>query len=406
MLIKRIFFSFLFIIIGWMLCSLYNTMKKKEEIPLVTTITVKRERLKEKISLSTKVSLKDIINLTSFANSFVEKIYVKQADVIEEGSLLIELKKDELLNSLRKEELNLEKQRKREAQLEDIPNHPEVIDKDEEIKRLEWEKKRAKDELEDAKSLYSKKAVAFREQEAKELEVKRQEISLNKAIREKDELLKRLIDEKKETNVNIKDSLLKIDELKKQLEGCRVISPISGVIKKINVEKNSKVEIGSILLSLASTDELVARGSLKETNFFLVKYGQKTELYSEALGKRFKGIVLKVTSASTKEQKEEQEGWEMVSLIKDPSGLREGMELSCDIIIKEKEKESLVIPPEALYEEDSVLVVEKGKIRKKKIEVGESTTDSIEILSGLKQGEMVVIQYEEEIREGMRVKVK
>ncbi|MEW6007772.1 MAG: TolC family protein [bacterium] len=243
----------------------------------------------------------------------------------------------------------------------------------------------------------------------KELKIERRENNLELKIKNIEiERAKRALKEARAENapIFVPSYTITIDEIKKQIAGCQVISPISGVVKKINVEKNTKVEIGSILLSLATTEGLVAKGSLKEANFFLIKPCQKTELYSESLGKRFKGVILKVTSASTKDQKEEQEGWEMVSLIENPQGLREGMELSCEVIIKENPKESLVIPPEALYEEDSVLVVEKGKIKKKKIEVGESTTDSIEVLSGVKEGEKIVIQYEEELKEGMRVKVR
>lgn len=403
MLIKKIFFSIFFIAIGWVICNFYNTMKEKGEIPTVTTIPVKKDLMKEKISLTTKVCEKEVINITSSCNSLVDITHPKPGDYVEKGEILIELKKKELMNSREKEEFSLENKRKQQALLTNIPNHPEIIEKNVEIERQRQELTSQKKELEDMRMLYSKGAIAFRDIEKKEDEIKKEELMLNKAIHQRDEAVKRLEVYKKEIEIDIQSISLKIEELKNQIKGCVVLSPISGLVKKIGVEKNSKVEYGSFLISIATTGELIAKGQLKEANFFLVKQDQIVEHSSEALGKRFKGKVLKVLQSKGKDEKEDP-GWEVVTSIEDQGGLKPGMELSTDIIIKKDKEKSLVIPPEALYEEDCVLVVENGKIKKKRIEIGESTTNEIQVLSGLEEGEKVVIQYEEELKEGMKVK--
>lgn len=403
MLIKKIFFSIFFIAIGWVICNFYNTMKEREKIPTITTIPVKKEVMKEKISLTTKVCEKEVINITSSCNSLVDIIHPKPGDYVEKGEILIELKKKELINSLKKEEFSLENKRNEQALLTDIPNHPEIREKNEDIERQRQELISQKKELEDMRMLYSKGAIAFRDIEKKEDEIKKEELILNKAIQQRDEAVKRLEVYKKETEIDIQSISLKIEELKNQIKGCVILSPISGLVKKIGVEKNSKVEYGSFLISIATTGELIAKSQLNEANFFLVKQGQIVEHFSETLGKRFKGKVLKVLQSKGKDEKEEG-GWEVVASIENQGGLRPGMELSTNIIIKEDKEESLVIPPEALYEEDCVLVSENGRIKKKRIEIGESTTNEIQVLSGLKEGERVVIQYEEELKEGMKVK--
>lgn len=201
----------------------------------------------------------------------------------------------------------------------------------------------------------------------------------------------------------------RITSLKEQIKNCVVYSPINGIVKRIAVEKNQKVEYGTVLVSIGDQSELIAKGSLKEANFFLVKIGQPVELHSEALGRMFKGKILKVIPSYTvagKEEKEKENGWDVICSIENPEGLRIGMELFAEVIIKENKEASLLIPPEALYEEDCVLVVEKGRLKKKKITLGEQTLDQIEVIEGLKVGDRVVVQYPEEIREGMKVKVK
>ncbi len=407
MLIKKIFFSLFFIAIGWILCNLYNTTKKEKNIPEVSVLDVKRQVMIETISLKTNVSEERIENITSSANSRVNKILVKPGDYVEKGMLLLELYQDDLVNELKEAEVKLDKERYRLALLSNIPLHPDYISKNEEIQKLEGEAHQAQQELEDAKELYEKKASALREVEKQEQEVKRLKISLNKEKRERETLIKQLGDEREEKEAIIPTIVTKIRELNNQIKGCKVYSTINGCVKQISVRKNQKVEYGSLLLTVSTRDEIIAKGSLKEGNFFLVKDGQKTELASEVLGKRFSGRVLKVYQIQKDEKdKTGSEGWEVISSINDPKWLVPGMELSCDIVIKENKKPSLVIPPEALYEEDSVMVVENGRLKKKSITIGESTTSQIEVISGLKEGERIVVQYDEELNEGMRVKVK
>ena len=367
---------------------------------------VRKARIRENISLSTKVSEKEVVNiLSSIEKGIVEAIYIKYGDYVEKGQKLIELRSNELTNNLKKEKLNLEQAREKLSLLADIPNYPEVLEKDAEIQKSEWNLGQSEKSLEDSKELYSKQAIAYRDVEKQDLEVKEQVMNSERLLREKEQLIKRLCDQKKEVEIEIPCLAQRISDLSEQIKNCVVLSPISGIVRKVACEKNNKVEHGTLLLSIGDQSELVARGSLKESNFFLIKEGQKVLLSSEALGKTFSGKVLKVIPA-TASKEEKDAGWEVVSSIDNPENLRIGMELSCQIIIKENASEVIVIPPEALYEECSVLMVKDGRLVKKEIILGEQTMDQIEVIEGLKVGDRVVVQYPEEIKEGMRVTVK
>ncbi len=351
--IWKIAFSLFFIIIGWMLANWHSTFKQDTVIPEVVTINVDKGSIQERVNLSTKVSEEEIMNLTSaVAAGVVERIYVKIGDYVERGETLIELRKEELINNIKKEELHLESEKRRLSTLTDLSVHPDVIEKDEEIKRIEWEISEVNDTLEDTKELYSKGATSYREIEKEELEKKKLEMNLNISTSKKGELIKQLGEEKKKIEIDIPAILYRIKELNAQIKACNLTSPIKGMVRKVGVEKNQKVEYGSLLISIATTDELVARGSLKESNFFLVKAGQKVELSSDELGKRFIGEVIKTFSYSTIKNKEAEEGdAKVICSIDNPNGLVVGLVLSAEIIIKESGKEFIVIPPEALYED-------------------------------------------------------
>lgn len=408
--IRRILFSLFFIIIGWILANWYNTFREERVIPTVVTIGVDKGRIEEKVSLSAKVSEKEVVNITSGVPSgIVESVYVKPGDYVKRGQMLVSLREEGFIHSLKKEEFNLTSELKKLNMLKDISSHPEVIEKNTEINKIEWKLKDKEEELKDEIELHARGAISYREIEKKEMEKKKLEMDLKSLKDKRERLIEKLKDQRRELEINIPAIKHRIAELKEQIKACKVTSPINGIVKRVEVEKNKKVEYGTLLVSIATIAELVAKGPLKESNFFLVKEGQRVELFSEGLSKGFTGRVIKVLLYPGVEKKEspsskEEGSFQVITSIDNPSGLVAGMVLSCDIIVRESPKETITIPPEALYEEDAVLVVENGRIKKREIVVGETSSDKIEVIDGLKVGERVIVQYPEEIREGMRVK--
>lgn len=405
--IWKIVFSVFLIILGWILANLHNTMKQEKVIPDVVTVEVKKGRLQEKVNVLAKISEKEIINITSsVAFGIVGKIYVKEGDYVKDGQVLVELREAELINELKKEEFKLDCEIRKQTTLQDFLQHPQVIEKKEDIKRIQWDIKEMEKILNDSNELYAKGAIAYREIEKQELEKKRLEMNLKSRLSEQDELFKRLEEQKREVEVTIPAITYRINELKYQIKGCQIVSPVRGLVKKLKVDKNQKVEYGSSLLNIATTDELVGKGFLKESNFFLVKPGQKVVLVREELNKKYQGKVLTVLPVASieKDISDKEVDFEIVCSIENPEGLVAGMKLPCEIIIEENNVESIIIPPEVLYEEDAVLVVENGIIKKKKIAIGKGTLDQIEVIEGLMVGEKVIVRYSEEIREGMKVK--
>lgn len=199
---KKIFFNTLvgliFIIIGWILCNTYHRLKQEKEIPEVVTVEVGKGRIREKIGLTTKVREKEVVNITSsIEKGRVDNIHVRVGDYVTVGQILVELRRDELVNTLKKEELNLEQARERLAMLMNITQHPKIIEKGEEKKKLEWNLTRAQEALQDSRELYSKQAIAYREVEKQELEVKEAKMNLDRVVRETEELIKKLQNQKK-----------------------------------------------------------------------------------------------------------------------------------------------------------------------------------------------------------------
>ena len=72
-------------------------------------------------------------------------------------------------------------------------------------------------------------------------------------------------------------------------------------------------------------------------------------------------------------------------------------------------KSRLIIPKDGLIAdgiEKLVYIVEKNKVKRKKVTLGQSFKDQIEIKSGVKEGDLVVVKGNENIRPNQSVKIK
>lgn len=86
---------------------------------------------------------------------------------------------------------------------------------------------------------------------------------------------------------------------------------------------------------------------------------------------------------------------------------RVGMSGDAEFIVSEKPSQ-LVVPQIAVVEKDGksfVWVVERRRVKKAKIETRASSIDDVEVLSGVDEGETVIIRPPSDLEEGDRVKV-
>jgi membrane fusion protein, multidrug efflux system len=89
-----------------------------------------------------------------------------------------------------------------------------------------------------------------------------------------------------------------LDQAKLNLSYTRVIAPAAGVVSNRTVEIGQNVQAGQALLNLISLDDIWATANFKETQLRGMRPGQKTTIYVDATGKKYKGHVDSIAGAS------------------------------------------------------------------------------------------------------------
>ena len=187
----------------------------------------------------------------------------------------------------------------------------------------------------------------------------------------------------------------------------KIYAPISGKIMKINVEEGETAVMGTmnyqgtVLMTIADMSMMIAVVTIDETDVPTVAVGQNVEVIADALpdstyyGKVTKVGLMPITSQLTTEKVTDFEV--EVELEKFSPLLRPGMNVKTEIITNEK-SDVLIIPIQASGKRkvedkttETVFKVEGSKAVLKEIITGASSDTDIEIISGVEQGDTVII---------------
>jgi len=196
---------------------------------------------------------------------------------------------------------------------------------------------------------------------------------------------------------------------KENLAKCFIYAPFNGLISDIKVKRGDSVSSGTALATLI-TEQKIAEISLNEVDAAKVKTGQKATLTFDALPEvSITGKVVEVDTVGTVSQGVVSYGVK-IALDTDEERIKPGMSVTADIIIDAK-TDVLVLPNSAVKSQGNSYYVELVKADEKlsqqllanvsgvilpksptsqSVEVGLSNDTSTEIVSGLKEGDIVV----------------
>lgn len=201
--------------------------------------------------------------------------------------------------------------------------------------------------------------------------------------------------ELREKELSVKESLLAMEQKKREIEKKQVEAPISGVITKLNVKEGETPSGGEPVAVIMDTSSVYFMAAVDEIDIPAIKLGQAVEVYVTAFGNRpFIGKVVEVPKEGTKEDKAVR--FEVKVELAESSEMKHGMTGDCDIFIEQKEN-VLRLPVNAVevMEEGKGTVMvknpENGEPMPKEVEIGVEGTDYLEIVSGLAEGDEVLL---------------
>jgi membrane fusion protein, multidrug efflux system len=185
-----------------------------------------------------------------------------------------------------------------------------------------------------------------------------------------------------------------------RLDYYRLVAPMDGVVLREDGEVGEIVDSNNVLYRIGLPKPLQVVAEVNEEDIPRVWNGMKVLLRTEAFtGQLLLGTVSEVTPAGDPVAKT----YRVKVALPDDTPLRVGMSVEANIVTREK-ADVLLVPPVAVVGGD-VFVVEGSRAYRRKVEVGLRGTRATEIVSGLKEGEIVLAPVPPGLADGVRVNV-
>jgi multidrug efflux pump subunit AcrA (membrane-fusion protein) len=200
-----------------------------------------------------------------------------------------------------------------------------------------------------------------------------------------------------------------VELAKEQWKNTFIAAPFSGFVAKKFVEVGEMCLGGSPAFMLVDLNDMIIEANIDETDIGLVKTGQKASVILDAYKDRKLGGTVAFISRTSLEVKEKGITY-LVKVKLDPTDLvlRIGMTGDVDVHVSEK-KNVLMVPYTAVGEEKNdkfVYVVADKKLKKAVVTTGVENFDNTEILTGIKEGDIIVDSNIAKLKDGMKVTVK
>lgn len=336
----------------------------------------------------------------------VEKIKVGVGDIVAKGDILLELNSDDM-------EIEVEQARASLAAAE--ANLQEALNgtREEEIIQLKADLSKAKSDLEVAKNNYERYQGLYEEGfiSKKSFEQYLNEfIAAKSSYQSVQQALK--IAETGSTAEEIKNLQAQVDQAKASLDSAElnlsrtmVKAPIAGVISSLDIEVGEQTTTSSAVLTISQLDKIRIKAYVSQSTVNKLKTGDLVNIYLAAIDKTFGGKIKSISPVADESKK----SFPLEIVVENPeqlikAGMYAEVKLRSSQVVGE-----LVIPQSAIIEEDGnkylYIVNDDNRAERIKVETGLSSADEIVILSGLTEGERVVVTGAEFLKDGTSVKI-
>lgn len=404
------------------------TVVNYSNIAEVRVETVQKGSIKELVELRGKVELDNSEEVYAKLQGFIDEINAEEGDVVNEDEKLLKLSVDDLDFAIKRAKALYDASN---AELQSFKNSI----KPGQVKVAEAEQEQAKAVMEAAlqnyrnkqdsydklRILYDNGAISEKDiKDAKTLLVASEGdfIKAEQAVYIAKYNLDMLNDGVSKEDIqaleaNVAVAKVQLDELVNNKGKTNLYSPMEGVVLAKYAKKGQGVQPGTLLYEVGNYDSAYVRVDVLTDDISKIKEGQKAIISGDVLnGKEIQGEVYfiapkaenKLSTLGVEQQRVE------VRIRFDNTSLKlkPGYTLDVDIITKEK-MDSIYIFYKSVFDmngKDSVFIVKDNKLELKTIECGIENDDFIEVLSGLNEGEKVVLDPGSDLKLGKRVKQK
>jgi membrane fusion protein, multidrug efflux system len=318
-----------------------NASSKPKEIPLVKAVLAKKSQMLKKLELTGSVQAFRIAKLASPAEGPILNLKVREGDIVDSGTVLMSIGRKKGIDAL-------------------------ILSLQEELNRDKEEYGRVKQLVE--KAIYP----------TKNLESARATFEMAKA---------------------------RLAAAEQELQDYSIKAPWTGTVSAVKVQDGDFVLPRSPLIEIYDPTSLIIRAAVPERNAADLKLTMGVDVSLDAYpAQKFKGEISRVYPYLDQRLRTRTIEVE----IKDPPVLLPGMFARLGLVLGRIDN-AIMVPADALLTspkgDKMMVLLKEGKALRRKVVTGIEDSGFIQIVSGLSEGEEVIVEGNEKLKDGAEVRL-
>ena len=383
----------------------------------VATVTVAPRSFKTTLSFVGRLAPRKEVRVTSPIAGKVARVLFEYGGQVSAGVPLVELDTAKNEQEYRSGRAAYLEARDRMRELENWENSPEMARVRRAVVRAKLDLEARKNKIAETALLLEKGIIPASEHEASQRQYDAQQLSYEAAVQALEAAqAKADADAMQIARLKLENAEARMRELEATLKNAVVHAPVSGIVLEPGggggqgkgqgsddkpLAPGRSVSEGGYLLTLGDLDGLSVVGNIDEVDVVSLRPGQQVRISGDAFSDiELEGRVARISTQSKRGGGRNVPTFEVTAVVDDVSDenrrrLRLGMSASVVVVVRD-EPAALLVPLAAVQGRlgkhwVGLLSKEDGAVRRVSVEVGVTTLNEVEIVSGLKAGDEVIV---------------
>lgn len=363
---------------------------KKAVDNLYSTATAVRGDMDIYYSFSGNTQISDVQNIICAQSWKLTEIHVKEGDKIAKGDILYTIDEEDYKLAVASAESAIETARLSLSSTQANINQ--------QISQAQGSLNQAKLSLDDAERTYNSTNALFEAGLASEQSFNQAKMAYDLALEQYNSANTNYQSQRNTSNISVASAQAQVtqaqnsyDSLVKQIGDREVTAEIDGIVSKVYVDPDVKLNTGAVIMDILDTDSVKAIVRVDEYDYSTMQVGNKVSVYIDALGLEKEGTVSSIDMQATAAAGMAYFNAEVE--FEHDSSVLGGMTVEVKSL-KDSTKDAILISMDALmFDKQNQPYVqykdENGKIQSRYVTVGINDGFQAEILEGVSEGEVL-----------------
>lgn len=404
----------IFLVLAGVLVFAFVRLSGREPVVKISAALPARQNVIASISSNGKVEPISPYVVRAQLDTFVEKVSALEGQNVKRGQLLLEL-------NVKDASAQLADARSKLLRAEDDLRAAKAGGRLDEAARTAGalataiaQRDRLQRNHDALQRLIAQQAATKEELAANDLELEKAQAQVKQLTAAKQEFERGVQLDANRGSLQVEQLASEVAELQEKVREGKITAPADGTLYSLPVKPGDYVKVGDLLAEMANLHKVRVRAFIDEPELGGLEPGQPVRITWDALPNRVWNGKTEVIPKQVVQRGPRSVGELLCEVDNDKLELLPNINVNVRIHSRES-MNALTVPRGAVEAEDSLryvfvvvknpLSVAKSKLQKREIRVGIADATNYEVLSGLREGEVVALPGDIDLKDGMSVKV-